>query len=199
MIQTFPDEDRRSLSPRCSRSWSAQRQRSPRRTRIHRLRIGSASSPLRNASNAHRRIQALQDDRKWAVQRLTDTLDVTVNLCLGPARGVSKKDYAHSPRSSSNICSPWPPFIIENPGKADDMDAQQLAGAEGALNAYRSMRTAQPNDTSPVLEKLLGLQSRGELPGFVRKATSPLLGEGLRNPKPALLRPGLAPARADQA
>jgi hypothetical protein len=61
-------------------------------------------------------------------------------------------------------------FIIENPGKSNDPDTQQLAGVEGTLNAYRSIRIARPEDKSPALEKLLGTQSRGELPAFVRKA-----------------------------
>lgn len=69
-------------------------------------------------------------------------------------------------------------FIIENPGKAGDPDAPQLAAVEGALNGYQSMRTAQSNDTHPVLEKLLGLQSRDELPGFVRKAYLHCLAKG---------------------
>jgi hypothetical protein len=112
----------------------------------------------------------LQDDRKWAVQWLTDAPDVTVNLCLDPLGGVSKKDYAHSSEIVVQYMFAMAALIIENPEKAGDMDAQQLAGVEGALNAYRSMRTAQPNDTSLIFEKLLGLQSRDELSGFVRKA-----------------------------
>jgi hypothetical protein len=112
----------------------------------------------------------LQDDRKWAVQWLTDAPDVTVNLCLDPLGGVSKKDYAHSSEIVVQYMFAMAALIIENPEKAGDMDAQQLAGVKGALNAYRSMRTAQPNDTSLILEKLLGLQSRDELSGFVRKA-----------------------------
>jgi hypothetical protein len=61
-------------------------------------------------------------------------------------------------------------FVIENPSKANDADATQLAGVESALNAYRAMRVAQPNDNSPKLDELLGMKSRGELPDFVRKA-----------------------------
>ena len=113
---------------------------------------------------------SLQADRKWAVQWLIDAPDVSVNVCLDPLGGVSEKDYARTAEVVVQYTIAMAAFVIENPEKANDPDAQQLAGVEGALNAYRSMRAAQPNDTSPALEKLLGMQSRGELPGFVHKA-----------------------------
>ena len=112
----------------------------------------------------------LQGDRRWAVQWLTDAPDVSVTACLEPLGGVSEKDYAHAPEIIVQYMVAMAAFIIENPGKANDPDAQQLAGVQGALNAYRSMRTAQPDHKSPTLEKLLETQSRDELPGFVRKA-----------------------------
>jgi hypothetical protein len=114
---------------------------------------------------------SLQRDRKWAVQWLTDAPDVSVEACLDPLGGVSEKNYAHAPEIIVQYMVAMAAFIIENPEKQNDPDAQQLAGVEGALNAYRSMRAAQPDKTSPALEKLLGMQSRGELPGFVRKAS----------------------------
>lgn len=113
---------------------------------------------------------SLQDDRAWALQWLMDAPDVSVNVCLDPLGSVSEKDYAHTPEIVFQYTVAMGAFIIENPAKSDDPDAQQLAGVESALNAYRSIRTAQPDDKSPALEKLLGLQSRGELPGFVHKA-----------------------------
>ena len=112
----------------------------------------------------------LQEDRGWAITWLTDAPDVTVNLCPDAIPGVLEKDYAHNPEILVQYMVAMGAFIIENPGKSNDPDAQQLAGVESALNAYRVMRTAQPDDKSPALEKLLGLQSKGELPGFVHKA-----------------------------
>jgi hypothetical protein len=112
----------------------------------------------------------LQADRKWALQWLIDAPDVSVNVCLDPLGGVSEKDYAHTGEVIVQYTIAMAALVIENPEKANNPDAQQLAGVEGALNAYRSMRAAQPNDTSPAFEKLLGMQSRGELPGFVHKA-----------------------------
>ena len=114
---------------------------------------------------------SLRAGRSWAVRWLTDAPDVTVIMCAGPLGGlVSEKGYAHSPEIIVQYSLAMAAFIIENPDKAKDMDAQQLAGVESALQAYRSMRVAQPDDKSPALEKLLDAQGRGELAGFVHKA-----------------------------
>jgi hypothetical protein len=61
-------------------------------------------------------------------------------------------------------------FVIEHPKTANDSNAQQLAGVEGALNAYRSILRDKPEAKSAALEDLLQTQSRGELPDFIRKA-----------------------------
>lgn len=121
---------------------------------------------------------SLQDDRAWAVRWLTDAPDVSVEACLDPLGGVSEKDYAHAPAIVVHYMIAMAAFIIENPAKANDPDAQQLAGVEGALNAYRAMRIARPNDKSAALEKLLEMQSRGELSGFVRKAYHRCMSKG---------------------
>ena len=112
----------------------------------------------------------LQSDRRWAIQWLTDAPDVSVTVCADPIGGVSEKGYVHNPEIVVQYMLGMAAFVIENPSKSNDPDALQLAGVESALNAYRSMRVAQPNDRSPKLDELLGMKSRGELPGFVRKA-----------------------------
>ena len=114
---------------------------------------------------------ALGADRSWAIGWLTYVPDVTVIVCADPLGGlVSEKGYVHSPEIVAQYSLAMAAFIIENPDKAKDTNAQQLAGVESALKAYRSMRSAQPEDKSPALEKLLESQDRGELAGFVQKA-----------------------------
>lgn len=120
----------------------------------------------------------LHHDRAWAMQWLIDAPDVTVNACLDPLGGVSQKEYAHTPEIIAQYTLAMAAFVIENPAKENDQDAQQLAGVESALNAYRAMRSAQPDDKSPALEKLLALQGRNELPGFVHKAYLHCVAQG---------------------
>lgn len=121
---------------------------------------------------------ALRDDRKWALQWLIEAPDVSVNICLDPLGRVSDKHYAHAAEIVVQYSIAMGAFIIENPGKANDSDAQQLAGVESALTAYRAMRTAQPDKISPEFEKLLAKQSRGELPGFVHDAFASCSAKG---------------------
>lgn len=114
---------------------------------------------------------SVQADRRWAIQWLTDAPDVSVIVCSDPLGNlVSEKGYAHSAEIVVQYVLAMGAFIIESPGKSEDLDAQQLAGVESALTAYRALRAAEPNKQSPVLEKLLAVRSRGELPDFVRKA-----------------------------
>jgi hypothetical protein len=120
----------------------------------------------------------LQHDRAWAIQWLTDAPDISVNVCLDPIGGVAEKSYARGPNVVVQYMLAMAAFIIKNPDKQNDMDAQQLAGVESALRAYQSMRTAQPLASSPALEKLLEVQKRGELPGFVHEAYLRCLAKG---------------------
>ena len=113
----------------------------------------------------------LQGERSWAIGWLTDAPDITVTVCFDPLGGVSDKTYPHTAEVFVQYSLAMGAFIIENPAKASDPQAQQLAGVESALNAYRSMRTAEPDGRkSPQLEKLLEAQGRGELSGIVQKA-----------------------------
>jgi hypothetical protein len=112
----------------------------------------------------------LREDRAWAMRWLTAAPDVTVSACLEPLGGVTDKNYAYSSEIVVQYMFAMAVFILENPAKSGDPDAEQLAGVEGALKAYQALRTAKPGDKSSALDKLLGLQGRGELPGFVQKA-----------------------------
>lgn len=113
---------------------------------------------------------SLRDNRAWAVQWLQDAPDVTVSACLDPLGGVSINRYVHSNEVIVQYMLGMGSFIIENPEKVNDQDAQQLAGVESALKAYESMRTIQPDDQSPELNSLLAMKSEGKLPAFVQKA-----------------------------
>lgn len=120
---------------------------------------------------------ALLKDRAWAVQWLDDAPDITVSLCLNPIGGVSDKTYPNASNVIVQYALAMGAFIIKNPDRQGDLDAQQLAGVESALKAYLAMRTVQPAVTSPEFEKLLEMQRRGELSGFVREAYARCLSE----------------------
>lgn len=112
----------------------------------------------------------LRGDRAWAIQWLTDAPDISVSACLTPLGSLSDENYAYAAELTVQYILGMGAFIIENPAKASDIDAQQLAGVESALVAYRAIRQSQPDKQSPALEKLVAMQSSGELPKFVGEA-----------------------------
>lgn len=121
---------------------------------------------------------SLRSERAWAIQWLTDAPDVSVTMCADPLGGIPDKAFVQGPEIIVQYMLGMAAFLVENPGKSNDADAQQLAGVESALAAYRSIRAVQPSNLSPQLEKLLARQSRGELPGFVHKAYLQCLKKG---------------------
>jgi hypothetical protein len=109
-------------------------------------------------------------DREWALEWLTNAPDVTVTVCTDPLGGVVQSDYSYAGEITLQDMFSMAAFVIEHPESANDPVAQQSAGVEGALNAYRSIVRDRPEAKSSILEGLLQTQSRGELPDFVRRA-----------------------------
>jgi hypothetical protein len=109
-------------------------------------------------------------DRAWAIGWLTDAPDVSVSVCADPLGGLVQSDYPYAAEITVQYMFAMAVLIIEHPETAKDPNAQQLAGVEGALIAYRSILRDKPEAKSAALDALLQSQTRGELPDFVRKA-----------------------------
>ncbi|MDB5694028.1 MAG: hypothetical protein JWO81_3091 [Alphaproteobacteria bacterium] len=111
----------------------------------------------------------LKADREWALGWLTNAPDVAVTVCdtLG---GMVQSHYRYAGEILLQDMFSMAALVIEHPETANDPNAQQLAGVEGALNAYRSILRDKPEAKSSALDGLLQTQSRGELPDFIRKA-----------------------------
>lgn len=113
---------------------------------------------------------SLQEDRKWALEWLTNAPDVSVTVCADPLGGVVTSDYAYAPEILVQYMFSMATSVIEHSETAQDPNAIQLEGVEGALNAYRSILMVKPEAKSPELDGVLEAQDRGELPEYVRKA-----------------------------
>jgi hypothetical protein len=113
----------------------------------------------------------LKADREWALAWLTAAPDVSVTICADSLGGLLGSHYKYGGEILVQDMFSMGAFAIEHPDRANDPDAQQLAGVEGALKAYRSILRDKPEAKSPVLEDLIQTQSRGELPDFIRKAS----------------------------
>jgi hypothetical protein len=113
---------------------------------------------------------ALKADRAWALAWLSEAPDVTVTVCATAMGDMLKSNYPYSGEIALQNMFSIGVLVIERPETADDANAQQLAGMEGALNAYRSILRDKPDAKSAALDKLLRAQSQGELPEILRKA-----------------------------
>jgi hypothetical protein len=109
-------------------------------------------------------------DREWALRWLTDAPDISVTVCSDPLGGLVQSDYSYEGEIVVQYIFSMAASVIEHPNTTNDPYAQQLAGVEGALTAYQSILTEEPEAKSTPLDKLLQAQTRGELPNFVRKA-----------------------------
>ncbi len=112
----------------------------------------------------------LTADRAWALSWLTDAPDVSVNVCLASLGDIDQSKYPYASQLVLQYMFSMAALVIEHPQTVNDPNAQQLAGAEGALNAYLAILRDKPDAKSPALEALLETRTRGELPDFVRKA-----------------------------
>jgi len=135
----------------------------------------SAEDRQRLVSLAHKLEQAplnpgLQADRQWALAWLTDAPDITVTMCADALGGLLRSKYRYSGEIVFQDMLSTAAFLIEHPESANDPVAQQLAGVEGALNAYRAILRERPDAKSSAMETLLQTRSRGELPAFIAKA-----------------------------
>lgn len=108
--------------------------------------------------------------RVWALGWLMEAPDISVTICANLWSGLLEEDYSHGDvillQSSFSMAA----AMIERPDMANDPIAQQMAGAEGALEAYRSILRSTPRARSPFLDALIRTQSRGELRDFIGNA-----------------------------
>lgn len=121
---------------------------------------------------------ALKSDREWALQWLTDVPDITVTICADPLGGMVGSGYLHSGEVLIQYMFSMAAGVIEHPEIADDKVAQQIAGVESALAAYRSIIGDKSETRSPALDAMLASQARGELPAFVEQAYHSCIAKG---------------------
>jgi len=110
-----------------------------------------------------------KDARQWLTVWLISVPDISVSVCgsfMGPLLK-SKKDYAAEIFSQSMYSTAA--FIIEHPESKDDGEAKYLAGLEGSLRAYESLKRTNPKLDWPVLDDLLGRRNANTLAAYVHE------------------------------
>jgi hypothetical protein len=110
-----------------------------------------------------------KDARKWLTVWLITVPDISVAVCgefMGPLLN-SKKDYA--PELFSQSMYSTAAFVIEHPESKDDSEAKYLAGVEGSLRAYESVKKTNPKLHWPVLDDLIARRDANTLAAYVHE------------------------------
>jgi hypothetical protein len=113
--------------------------------------------------------EKLYADRKWAMDFLMDIPDITVSSCWPVLGNLAPSQYRYKRELVAQFALEMMAFIIEHPKQVNDVNAQYLAGVEGALRAYRSILKTQPTAASAAMESLAERQSQGKLDAYVRE------------------------------
>ena len=105
--------------------------------------------------------------RAWLDEWWDEVPDITVRPCnlIDPP---NHETNPYSEELYKQITYSEGAYILENPTKAKDWDAAFLAGMQGALRTYESIRRQTPSAKSSFLEDLVAQRETGQLPGTVR-------------------------------
>jgi hypothetical protein len=99
--------------------------------------------------------ESVNKDGEWALNRLSDAHDTHVPLCpalLGEFDDAKYK-YRHEVTRQYMLASGA--FLIENPAKAGDVAAMNLAAVESVLKVYSAMLQQKPDAKWKLLDELL--------------------------------------------
>lgn len=105
-----------------------------------------------------------KENRAWAVKYLIETDDVHLVICSNEFTGVflDKKNKAGTEMLAQYMMG-MAVFKFENPDRAKDEDAAQLAGIESALRIYTAMIAEKPKLKYAKTDEIVAMRDRGEL------------------------------------
>lgn len=113
--------------------------------------------------------ESVNKDGEWALNRLSDAHDIHVPLCpalLGEFNNAKYK-YRHEITRQYMLASGA--FLIENPSRAGDVAAMNVAAVESVLKVYSAILQQKPDAKWKTLDDLLKKQSQGKLDDALRK------------------------------
>lgn len=107
--------------------------------------------------------------RSWAFVWAADTKDVTVIVC-GAGGPFMDKKVKFGGEMMAQYAIAMTAFKLENPNKASDENAAQLAGLESALKVYAILVKDNPKGKADAVDALVAKRDRGELAAYVAAA-----------------------------
>ena len=109
-----------------------------------------------------------KDYRAKLFMFLAEVPDITIKLCLRVIGDSKKFKGDYDSELTGQLMYSQAKFIIENPGKAQDDAAVNLAGVEGVLRTWQAIKAAKPKAKLPLLDELLAKQQAGTLSEHVQ-------------------------------
>jgi hypothetical protein len=109
-----------------------------------------------------------KERRKEVLFWLTQVPDITVSVCADVLGGLKKIKGDYSSELLAQQAFSEAKFVIENPDKAKDDYSVYLAGVEGILRAYKSIKKEKPKVKIEAFEELEQKQEKGTLGEYVR-------------------------------
>jgi len=104
-----------------------------------------------------------------AFKRLSDVHDVHVLLCPALLSEFNGMKYAYAHTITRQYMMASGAFQIENPDKAADAKATNLAAVESVLKTYQAILQQKPDAKAKALDDLLKKQGQGKLKDSVQK------------------------------
>lgn len=113
----------------------------------------------------------INKEGETALKQVSDAHDIHVPLCpalLSEFNGM-KYAYAHTITRQYMLASTA--FLIENPSKAADTKALNLAAVESVLKTYSAIVQQKPEAKAKPLDNLLKKQSQGKLSDSLKRCS----------------------------
>ncbi len=103
---------------------------------------------------------------------LAEVPDITVNLCTNAFGETNQFKGDYEAELVGQSAYSQAKFIIENPDQATDEKAAYLAGVEGALRTWQSIKKEKPKAKFKLMDELLEKQKAGTLADYVKANTA---------------------------
>jgi hypothetical protein len=113
--------------------------------------------------------ESVNKDGEWALTRLSDAHDIHVPLCPALLGEFNDAKYKYRHQITRQYMLASGAFLIENPAKAGDAAAMNVAAVGSVLKVYSAIFQQKPDAKWKPLDELLKKQGQGKLDDSLRK------------------------------
>src|SRR5216684_4151305 len=107
--------------------------------------------------------ESVNKDGEWALNRLSDAHDIHVPLCPALLAEFDDAKYKYRHEITRQYMLASGAFLIENPAKAGDVAAMNVAAVESVLKVYTAVLQQKSDAKWKPFDDLLKKQSQGKL------------------------------------